>query len=182
MSGLLADSGLTEERVAEFLAARREAGCSQHYGRRAMMPMMDFLAGQHVTPATSAVGPAASGAESVLAGFEAYLVSERALSPATVTAYLARGRRFLANYTADGAVGALTCADVTRAIAAEAERVSVGGVRTTSRRSCLAAVLPCPGPGRYRSVGGGAGCDGSADVASAPRARRPGHAGTAAGV
>ena len=120
---------LTEERVAEFLAARREAGCSQHYGRRAMTPMMDFLAGQHVTPAPSAVGPAVSGAESVLAGFEAYLVSERALSPATVTAYLARGRRFLADYTADGAVDALTCADVTHAVAAEAERVSVGGVQ-----------------------------------------------------
>ena len=50
---------LTEERVAEFLAARREAGCSLHYGRRAMTLDDGFPCRAACHP--SSVGGGASG-------------------------------------------------------------------------------------------------------------------------
>jgi len=119
---------LTEGCVAEYLASRRATGYTLHHGRRAMVPLLDFLAAQHVTP-IEPQRPPSSGVEALLDGFERYLVSERVLSWSTVTAYVARGRRFLVDYTIDGEVSALRTADVTRAITAEAGRVSVGGVQ-----------------------------------------------------
>ncbi|HTX96961.1 MAG TPA: tyrosine-type recombinase/integrase [Mycobacterium sp.] len=119
---------LTEGCVAEYLASRRSTGYTLHHGRRAMLPLLDFLAAQHVTP-IEPQRPPSSGVEALLDGFERYLVSERVLARSTVTAYVARGRRFLVDYTIDGEVSALRTADVTRAITAEAGRVSVGGVQ-----------------------------------------------------
>ncbi len=120
---------LTEGCVVEYLAARRATGYTLHHGRRAMVPLLDLLVAQHVTPIAPPPPPPSSGVEALLGGFERYLVSERVLSRSTITAYIARGRRFLVDYTIDGKVSALRTADVTRAITAEAGRVSVGGVQ-----------------------------------------------------
>lgn len=120
---------LTEGCVVEYLASRRASGYSLHRGRRAMVPLLEFLVEQHVTQIAPPPPPASGGVDLVLDGFERYLLSERALSRSTISAYVARGRRFLLDYTIDGEVSALKAADVTRAITAEAGRVSVGGVQ-----------------------------------------------------
>jgi hypothetical protein len=119
---------LTEGCVVEYLASRRATGYTLHYGRRAMVPLLDFLAAQQVTPIAPPPHPPSSGVEALLGRFGRYLVSERVLSHSTIAAYIARGGRFLSDYTIDGKVSALRTADVTRA-SAEAGRVSVSEVQ-----------------------------------------------------
>jgi site-specific recombinase XerD len=118
---------LTEVRVEEYLQARRSAGYTQHYTRRGLAPLLEFLATQDVRPVEQA--PAGSAAQALLASFERYLLAERGLSASTISAYVARAGRFLDEYTVDGQIGAVTAADITRAVAEEAGRVSVGSVQ-----------------------------------------------------
>jgi site-specific recombinase XerD len=69
----------------------------------------------------------ASEQERLLAAFGQYLRCERALAAGTAGAYLARARRFLAGL--GGSLDGLTAGDVTRAVLAEAERVSAGSAQ-----------------------------------------------------
>jgi len=121
----LSAGDLTEKRVEEYLAARREAGYSGLFTRRGLAPVLDFLTAQGVRPATVPTPPASATA-TLLAAFARYLLVERGLASSTVSAYVARAGRFVGEYAADGDVSVVTAADVTRAVLAECESRSVG--------------------------------------------------------
>jgi site-specific recombinase XerD len=124
----LSAAGLTEERVEEYLLTRRAGGYVGLYARRGLVPLLDFLAAQQVRPVQKPA-PRDSAVEVLLASFERYLLTERALAASTISAYVVRATRFVADYTVDGDVSMLTAADVTRAVLDECSRVSVGAVQ-----------------------------------------------------
>ena len=70
----------------------------------------------------------ASEQERLLTVFERHLLGERALAASTAAAYVTRARRFLDSLAGRGVSG-LTAADVTRAVLAEAEKVSPGSAQ-----------------------------------------------------
>ncbi|GAA1821582.1 tyrosine-type recombinase/integrase [Agromyces neolithicus] len=110
------DAGaLTAQEVEVFLAERRRTHTGL-FSRKALGPVLDWLANEGVIPADAAVVPVvADGPE--LAGFEEYLRAERRLADSTVAANMARARRFWAGYVVPaGGVGELTAAAVTRAL------------------------------------------------------------------
>jgi site-specific recombinase XerD len=116
---------LTDDRAEEYLADRRAAGYAGLVTRRGLAPLLDFLSEQGVRPIAEVAGPG-SATETLLASFRRYLLVERGLVSSTVSAYLTRAGRFVAEYTVDGDVGAVSAADVTRAVVAEYAGKSVG--------------------------------------------------------
>jgi site-specific recombinase XerD len=132
LSRWLAASGLPsaeldEQRVEQYLAVRRAAGCSAHYTRAGLTRLLDFLAAQGARPATQPVPSSAT--RTLVDGFKRYLVTERGLTPETVTGYVDRVERFVAEYTVDGNVGGITAADVMAAVVAEGQNRSVSAVQ-----------------------------------------------------
>lgn len=121
----LSAADLSNERAEEYLAARRAAGYRGLFTRRGLAPLLDFLSARGARPVTEAMVPGSATAV-LLAGFEHYLVTERGLAASTVVAYVARASRFVAEYAADGEVGAVIAADVTAAVLAECTTKSVG--------------------------------------------------------
>jgi site-specific recombinase XerD len=117
---------LSPERVREFTAARRAAGRRSGRSLRSLAPVLAALARAGVLAPDSPAAPA-SEQERLLAAFGQYLRCERALAAGTAGAYLARARRFLAGL--GGSLDGLTAGDVTRAVLAEAERVSAGSAQ-----------------------------------------------------
>ncbi len=124
----LAVADLTDQRVDEFLASRRNAGCSAHFSRRALASLLGFLAAQHALPAASPPPPR-SAVEVTLGSFHRYLLQERGLAPSTACAYVGRADRFLQGCAADGDLGHLTAGDVTRAVLAESTALSSGSAQ-----------------------------------------------------
>lgn len=124
----LSGADLTEQRVAEYLDARRVAGYSQYWTRRCLVPLLDFLDVQQVKPIEKMLAPTSRG-QMMLASFERYLLSERGLRASTATAYVRYAGRFLDGYAADGDVSALTPAEVIAAVRAEGVDRSVGAVQ-----------------------------------------------------
>ncbi|HSR23875.1 MAG TPA: site-specific integrase [Candidatus Eisenbacteria bacterium] len=118
---------LTQERVGEYLAARRAAGRRSGLSQRSLAPILVVLAAAEVLAPEASPVPA-SEEERLLAGFERHLLCERALAKPTTGAYVARARRFLAGPGAAGLAG-LTAADVTGAVLAEAQVVSAGSAQ-----------------------------------------------------
>lgn len=137
-AGQLSTADLSEARVGEFLRARRAAGYTGLYSRRALTPLFDFLAARGAIPVVDAAPPV-SVAASLVASFEQYLLTERGLAASTISAYVTRVERFVADYTVAGEVAALSAAVVTRAVQDECARVSVGSVQyfVASLRSFL---------------------------------------------
>ena len=82
--GHLAVADLTGERVDAYLRARR-AGHTELCTRRALRPLLDFLAARCVLPADPPTAPG-SPADVVLASFGRYLRSERGLDASTAAA------------------------------------------------------------------------------------------------
>lgn len=68
---------------------------------------------------------ALSRTDALLAGYERFLREERGVASSTTAMYLLRARRFLANYTDDGDLRAVTAATVSGAVLHEAETLSV---------------------------------------------------------
>jgi integrase/recombinase XerD len=122
----LAAVDLSSERVEEYLAGRRAAGYTGLLTRRGLTPLLGFLAGQGAAPVAEPPGAPVSAVQTLLGSFERYLLAERGLAASTVAAYVGRAGWFLAEYTCDGDVGALTAADVTRVVLAECTSRSVG--------------------------------------------------------
>ena len=118
--------GLTEARVDEFLVERRVTYTAL-YSRRALRPLLVFLAELGVLPVEEPAPPMPT--DLAVAGFERYLLTERGLLPKTAAAQVARVRRFLADYCPAGGVGQLTTADVTRALLEEGTDHAVSSVK-----------------------------------------------------
>ncbi len=124
----LETADLTEERIQEYVEFRRAGGCTCDTTRRALVPLLDHLAAEHLrpTPAPAAVG---SRADQLLDSFHHYLVNERGLVPSTAAAYRYRADRFMASCAADGEVKNLCASDVSRAVLAELTALSVGAAQ-----------------------------------------------------
>ncbi len=122
----LAAADLTCERIEEFLEERRAARGPKACSFQGLLPMLEVL---RPGSAPGRPGPRAESADdAILARFGAYLLAERGLAGSTADAYVARARRFLAG-RAGGDVSDLSAGDVTRAVQAEAARVSVGSTQ-----------------------------------------------------
>lgn len=121
----LSPADLTDERVVQYLADRREAGYRGLITLRGMNPILSVLAACGVQLVAEPAMPA-PGNPVLLAAFERYLRMERGLAASTTTAYVARVARFLADYAADGHIQALTTADITHAVLDEVAARSVG--------------------------------------------------------
>lgn len=121
---------LTNQRVEEYLRARRAAGRTAALSRRGVEPVLEVLAALGVLPTGEAVPPApGSPVEVILASFRSYLVGERGLGWSTVDFYVRSARRFLSWSAPGGDLGGLRARDVTGAVARESERVSASSAQ-----------------------------------------------------
>jgi integrase len=110
-----ADAGLlTAQEVEAFLTERRRTHAGL-FSRRAVGPVLDWLAGEGVIPGEAVMVPATADPPE-LVGFEEYLRDERRLAASTIEANMARARRFISGYAPRGGVDGLTAAEVTRAL------------------------------------------------------------------
>jgi len=146
----LGTADLTDDRIEEFLLARRAAGYTGSVSPRALAPLLEFLAARGELPAAEPSTPG-SPADELLAAFHRYLLSERGLAASTTRAYVLRARRFMAASAPDGQLDRVTAGDVTRAVLAESAALSVGSAQyfVAALRSFL----------RFCSIEGLAGAD-----------------------
>jgi integrase/recombinase XerD len=120
--------------IDEYLGERRAAGYASFCSRGSIAPLLWTLTGAGLLPAEPQP-TLGSPVEVLLAGFARYLREERGLAECTTAAHVARARRFLTDYVdgdGDGGQGLMRdlCAgDVTRAVLAEAGRLSVGSAQ-----------------------------------------------------
>lgn len=110
---------LTVERIETFIRHRR-ASYAGLFSRRALRPLLGWLASSGVIDAEVATPPQPEDPD-VLVRYEEYLLVERGLQPDTVAAHVVRVRRFLNCYTPSGGLEVLCAADVTRALLDEGE-------------------------------------------------------------
>lgn len=121
---------LTPEVAVQFMAARRLVH-SYLRGRRALVPLLDFLRDQGAAPMPTVVVAVAS-AEVVAERFAQYLSQQRGLATATVCSYVSQVRPFLAEHVGeDGRCGSLTARQVAafvtgRAVGQRPRSVQVG--------------------------------------------------------
>ena len=127
----LGPAAMTGEVIDEFARERRREG-RELWTPAGLAPLLGFLRDRAGAPAPEA-RPApepASAEEKLLAGFERYLVSERALTPGSARVYSAAARAFAAQACLPGrGVRPLTAPQVTRFMMAESARRSVRGAR-----------------------------------------------------
>jgi len=107
VGGWLAAEGLeaaqvSEELMAAFLIARREAGQRRVPGIRAMAPLLSYLREVDVAPA--AVRPPLTPLGLLLARYRSWLVEDRGLAATTVRRYENTARRFLQEQASAGEV------------------------------------------------------------------------------
>lgn len=105
---------LMPEQVEAFLVERRRSHTGL-FSRKALGPMLVWLAGEGVIGQEAAVVPVAADPVELI-GFGEYLRQERRLADSTIAANMARARRFWAGYVPADRVGALTAVEVTRAL------------------------------------------------------------------
>jgi len=106
--------------LVEAFVGERRAAYTAFVTRRALRPLLNWLAASGVIAAEVASPPPPDD-PSVLARFEQYLLHERRLQAGTTAAHVARVRRFLGDYTPPGGLAELTAAEVTRALLDEGE-------------------------------------------------------------
>jgi integrase/recombinase XerD len=127
---------LTGERLAEFLAARREAGYTCWLSERGLAPLTAFLRGLGAVPgADRAV--AVTTADVLLDRYRVYLESERGLAASTVRYCTDEARGFLAGR--EDRLAGLDAAEVSGFVAAECRLRSTGSAKilVTALRSLL---------------------------------------------
>jgi site-specific recombinase XerD len=117
---------LDEGRQDGFLTARRGAGYRTLCSRRALVPLLGFTVAQGLAAADP---PAVSPVEVLLARYSHYLLGERAVAPSTARLYTKRVRRFLARCAPDANLRSMSAGQVTAAVLAECETVSVGSAQ-----------------------------------------------------
>jgi integrase/recombinase XerD len=159
-------SELTPERVEQFVARRRAAGCRHFRSPRGLAPLLAYLRGLGVTP--DPVAPPADGPIDVLVErYRGYLLGERGLAAGTASYYERVARLFLSEVSApDGGIdlGRLTAGEVGRFVLEECAARSVGSAKNVvvALRSLL----------RFLHVDGVAAGDlAGAVLAVAPQAR-----------
>lgn len=86
-------AALNESTIEQYLSERRAAGYVLHLSRKAMRPLLEFLAPFGVLPPAPPTRP--DPVEDLLSRYRGYLLTERGLSPATVTGYVHLARPFL---------------------------------------------------------------------------------------
>ena len=179
---------LTGERVEAYLRTRR-AGHAELRTRRALRPLLDFLAARGALPVDPPTTPG-SPTDVVLAAFGRYLLAERGLAASTASAYVARAGRFLSGCGAERELRTLTARDATAAVRAESATRSVGSVQffVAALRAFLrfchleglveadlsAAALAMTGRRRSSLPGGISGPDAAALLRSCDRRRAVG--------
>jgi integrase len=157
---------LSRERVDAFLAFQRAGGRNRsQWSRPGLLCLLDVLRGLEVV-ALEEPTRAASPAQVVLASFERYLLTERALATGTVRGYVSHARQFLGGLPGGGELAGVTPADVTGAVLRESVAVSVSatqffvaGLRSFLRFCFLVGLVPAdlsqaalPATGRRRSL------------------------------
>jgi site-specific recombinase XerD len=130
---------VSEELMAAFLVARREAGQRRIPGIRAMAPLLGYLREAHVA---AAMEPSLTPLGSLLGRYQSWLVGERGLAATTVRRYENTARRFLQEQVSAGDVftpAALTGVDINAFLLQECGRVSAGSAkgRVAELRSIL---------------------------------------------
>ena len=111
---------LTVLQVDVFLQERK-ATYTALFTRRALRPLLGWLAESGVIVASAAVPPLPGEDSAVLGRFETYLLVERRIQARTTEAYVSRVRRFLGAYRPSDWLAGLNSADVTRALLEEGE-------------------------------------------------------------
>ena len=137
----LGAADLTAARAEEFLAARRADGYTRELSGRGIAPLLGYLRGLGVVPASSQ--PAACpAAELLVQDYRRYLMRERGLAESTVGAYLGTARLFLCQREArPGGLDLehLTAGQVTGFVVQQCgrRRVAAAKVLVTGLRSLL---------------------------------------------
>lgn len=130
---------VSEELMAAFLTARREAGQRRVPGIRAMAPLLSYLREVEVAPAAK---PSLTPLGSLLGQYRSWLVGERGLAATTVRRYENTARRFLQDQASADEMfepAALTGVDINAFLLRECGRVSAGSAkgRVAELRSIL---------------------------------------------
>jgi site-specific recombinase XerD len=136
---------LSEDRIEEFIARRREVGYTHHLTRCALRPILEHLRGTGVVPMWEGAASEPTPLDQLLHGYERYLVQERALVSTTVREYRDAARKFLSQRGECGlaAIGRMTAADVSSYIVGESRRWCIGTAKhaVTALRSLLRYLL-----------------------------------------
>lgn len=134
----LASGELTEERVAEFLGARRAEGYAEVPTVRWVITLLSFLPALSVAATIAlATGPA----EVVLEEYRHYLTHQRGLAPATVRGYVGEAKLFLSHLERPEGLdlSGLGAGEVSAYVVAQCRQRNVGSakVMVTALRSVL---------------------------------------------
>ena len=124
---------LTDERVEEFLVARRAEGFAHLLSIRGTVPLMNYL---RLVGAIPTPGPAPrTPTLDLLTTFRHFLFDERGLCAGTVDNYASVADLFLREYfvTADVRLTDLTSADVVRFVSAQCRHHSAGNIASGLR-------------------------------------------------
>jgi site-specific recombinase XerD len=100
----LSAAQLSPARIEEFLASRRAGGQVRWATPRALVPLLGYLRGLGLVPASVAPAPASPGGR-LLAEFAGYLSSERGLCPETIAGYRHFAELFLTACAPDPTAG-----------------------------------------------------------------------------
>lgn len=106
---------LTALQVDAFLVERK-ATHTALFTRKALRPLLGWLAESGMIPAGAACPPRPPEDPAVLVRFEHYLLTERRIGARTTSAYVVRVRRFLKTHCPSEGFAGLSGADVTRAL------------------------------------------------------------------
>jgi hypothetical protein len=133
-------SELTQARLVEFLAARREAGYTCWLSGRGLAPLVGYLVSLGEMPAPER--PARKSAvDGLLEAYGRYLVAERGVTLATVARYRSAVRPFLEQYVRAGRLelGRLVASDVSGFVLHSCRSRQVGSAKylVTALRSLL---------------------------------------------
>jgi len=133
------EGGLSEERVADFLRARRAEGYAEVPTVRWVIMLLGYLPALSVVP-TRPPG-ASTGAEAVVEEYREWLIHERGLAATTVRGYVGSARSLLSHLERpDGLdLSRLTAGEVKAYVVGECRRRHVGSAKVlvTALRSLL---------------------------------------------
>jgi len=133
---------LTGPMIDRFLAERRARGVSYRCSPRALAPMLGYLRRLGAVPPPAPTPAPTTAADVLLARFAVYLAEQRALSTATVGAYVHRVRPFVEEVACPGGVdrvGLISAGEVTAFLTARLPLMTPGKAVMTA--SALRSLL-----------------------------------------